>query len=57
MKNQDGTLSAVKGKTMSLRVPATIRKVQPLMMRMDKHGDHDQSFNRFGNYTIVYPDG
>eukprot|EP00794_Sanderia_malayensis_P012404 gene12404-13689_t len=57
MKNCDGTLSAVKGKTMSLRVTTTIRKVQLLTMGMDKHGGHDQNFNRFSDYTIVYPDG
>ena len=45
MKNRDSILFTVKGKTMSLRVPTTIRKVQLLTMGMDKHGDHDQSFN------------
>eukprot|EP00112_Aurelia_sp_Birch-Aquarium-sp1_P025838 Seg883.3 transcript_id=Seg883.3/GoldUCD/mRNA.D3Y31 product="hypothetical protein" protein_id=Seg883.3/GoldUCD/D3Y31 len=52
MKNRDGTLCAIKGKTMSLRVPTTIRKVQLLTMGMDKHGDHDQSFNRFGDSPL-----
>ena len=57
MKSRDdGTLFTVRGKTMPVRVPTTIRKVPLLMASVEKHRDHDLSFNRSGSHNL-YPDG
>ena len=58
MKSQDdGTLFAVRGKIMPVRVPTTIRRVPLLMASVEKHGDHDLSFNRSSSHNLLYPDG
>eukprot|EP00794_Sanderia_malayensis_P001017 gene1017-338_t len=57
MRWQNGSLRPIKGKTMAVRVPTAIRKVGLLQISVDKHGNHDRNFDRFGDYTLAFPDG
>ena len=57
MRFQNGSLRPMKGKMMTVRVPATIRKVELLQISLGKHGKHGRSFDRFGDYTLAFPDG
>jgi hypothetical protein len=56
-KYAKGELRPAKGKGMLVRVYTNVRKAELLKKSIEKHAAHNQHFDEYENYAILYPDG
>ena len=54
MKINKGELKPIKGKTMLVRVPVNVRKLDLLEKSVEKHAAHDRTFDRYESYALLY---
>ena len=57
IKINKAELKPIKGKTMLVRVPVNVRKLDLLEKSVEKHAAHDRNFDRYESYALLYPDG